>query len=150
MFKDLLYYIEHSHSCHLIFYLIILPMRSALCKILRLISPIRLSLYLLTANNETAKSLQDKGRHRRTWGIWDIFITSRFDVIPEETAHWQSIRLGSLLTWLPLCRLQTGPGSMCSYSSHSWGPNTKTPQASSPKWQDGKSESCESATTALL
>lgn len=95
------------------------------------------------------KTKPDKhtGKKRR---IWDIFVTSWSDGMPEETAHWQSVCLGSLLTWLPLCGLQTGPGSMCSYSSHSWGPNTKTSQAWSPKWQEGKSESCESAAFAPL
>lgn len=136
----------------LIFY-IILPLLLAECTILRLISQIRLSLYSLTANNGPVESVQDKARQthdRKKWRIWDIFITSRSDGMPEETAHWQRVCLGSLLTWLPLCGLQTGPGSMCSYSWHSWDPNTKTPQAWSPTWQEGKSESCECAASALL
>lgn len=50
----------------LIFY-IILPLLSAECTILRLISQIRLSLYSLTANNGPVESVQDKARqtHRK-------------------------------------------------------------------------------------
>lgn len=79
-------------SCVSLFYY---PLGCRQQTVVRIISLIKLSLYAPTVNKEHVQPVQEQesntGRE-----IAGCIHHKQSDVMPEETAHWQSVCLGSL------------------------------------------------------
>lgn len=107
-------------------------------EMVRIISPIRPSLYASAVNN---KCVQWEQRETETPGEGRIYHKKQLDVTATRDSALAQRLSGFTLTRLPLCGLQIGPGSMCSHPAHSWDPNTAASQAFQPKQPGVRSQS---------